>query len=99
MFDEIIYNGLWWLPENPDKRIPGQLHITPYDKSHIELQGEFSNKKQLSMDFNPNIILGLSTNGKCITLEKCILTNKTINFLITQHLFCKMQHRSFQHFG
>jgi len=41
MSEEIEYQGYWWLPENPDYKIPGQLVIVPYKEAYIELQGDF----------------------------------------------------------
>jgi len=80
MFEEQEYKGYWWLPEQPERRVPGQLVLRSYDKAYIELQGDLQQDKSWRDDFDPPILLGISSNGKRITLEKCLLTNRTDNF-------------------
>src|SRR5574341_1261224 len=80
MFKDQEFKGLWWIPENPEHRVPGQLVVVPFKESHIELQGDLSQDKIWGNVFNPPLILGISSNGKHITLDRCLLTDRTHNF-------------------
>jgi len=69
--EEFEYTGLWWLPENPDDKICGTLKFHPVEDANLELIGSFKGPKDLNVFLQPNIILGITSNGKIITLYKC----------------------------
>jgi len=74
------YSGIWWLPEDPEKRAAGTLKFDPKEGSRLDLIGTFKELKDLNVFREPKIILGLTSNGKYITLYKCIETKFNINF-------------------
>lgn len=74
MSEEHTFRGLWWLPERPEKQIPGQLTLTVTNKASLDLQGALIDLDWNS-DFNPSLILGLSQSGQQITLYKCYLSS------------------------
>lgn len=69
--EEFEYNGMWWLPENPENKICGVLKFHPVKSTNLELIGSFRESKKLSTFLNPDIILGITSNGKIITLYRC----------------------------
>lgn len=69
--NEFEYNGIWWLPENPINKISGTLKFHPIEGANLELIGSFKGLKDLNAFLQPNIILGIASNGKIITLYKC----------------------------
>jgi hypothetical protein len=69
--EEFEYNGIWWLPENPENKISGILKFHPVEGANLELIGSFKSPKDLNKFLQPNIILGITSNGKIITLHKC----------------------------
>ena len=32
-----VYQGLWWIPEHPEKTVHGVLRLTPYQSADLEL--------------------------------------------------------------
>ena len=70
MMDKFEYEGIWWLPDKPEKQISGTLRFTPNEGAILELIGSFKDTKDI---LKPEIILGIS-NGKKITLHKCFET-------------------------
>ena len=79
MNKEFRYQGVWWLPNKPDNKVPGSLEFDPQTGATLELMGpleEIQNKtKMLAID----IILGSTTDGKDITLSKCFQTESNIH--------------------
>jgi hypothetical protein len=70
------YMGVWWLPENPDNQKSGILKYNPKEGASLELIGTFKSNDDIRAIDNkvlssPNIILGVTVNGKPITLYKC----------------------------
>lgn len=67
--------GYWWLPETPEHQISGVLTFSPGESILLELMGtlnDLANHVLTQRDFiNPEIILGVSVDGKPITLQKC----------------------------
>jgi len=77
VFEEIEFQGRWWLPDEEDNQITGCLKITPYSEAILELQGSFDDDFSGAAEFSPSILLGIANNGRLITLNDCILTNRT----------------------
>jgi hypothetical protein len=84
--EEFKYEGFWWLPKDPSIKISGTLFFDPKTGGRLELIGTFKtiddlkqiNKEALSSSVS--IILGLSVEGKTITLYKCFETSFSISF-------------------
>jgi len=74
--EEIEYKGYWWLPDKPQEKIVGTLKIAPNGKATLELTGSFTDIGHINKMLKPDIILGFSSDGKQITLYKCIETRK-----------------------
>jgi hypothetical protein len=76
-------NGYWWIPNTPEKKVYGTLKFVPRDGAILELMGFFDQKisskeKQSGTSFeNIEIILGLSSEGKEITLHTCFNIQNT----------------------
>ena len=68
--------GYWWLPDSEDGKLPGTLTYSQEDGAFLELVGVFDSKKLEPVPQLP-IILGITQQGKPITLYKCIINNWT----------------------
>jgi hypothetical protein len=84
--EEFEYNGIWWLPEEPDKEIHGILKFHPIKGANLELSGSFKELKSGAvrpedLHLDPDIILGSTSNGE-ITLYKCV--QNTCQFVISR---------------
>ena len=66
--------GYWWLPNLEDNQLPGTLTYSQEDGAILELVGVFDSKKLEPAPQLP-IILGITQQGKPITLHKCIINN------------------------
>ena len=73
--------GYFWLPTQPEKKLPGTLIITEGGKIQLELVRLFDKSVEginnfLNGDDNPKRIIGQIEGNKLITLEDCFYTNK-----------------------
>ena len=71
MLEQIVVNGLFWLPEMPERRVAGILTYDPAGNSTLALIGSLKEFAQINEFFTPDIILGISLDGKPITLYRC----------------------------
>lgn len=78
MIGELQHTGEWWLPEEPDKKVHGELNFTPGEGAVLLLEGSFNGLQVLTtisraseLIAKPKIILGTSREQKRITLYKC----------------------------
>jgi hypothetical protein len=81
MIETHEYAGLWWLPHNDARKFAGTLVVTR-GKAKLEVLGAFADDQapfEMSLAHVPRI-LGMSTNGKAITLERCVPTSRNLNF-------------------
>jgi hypothetical protein len=84
--EEFKYEGFWWLPEDPSIKISGTLFFDPKTGSRLELIGTFKTYDDLkhinqeALSSSLLIILGLSVEGKAITLYKCFETSFSLSF-------------------
>ncbi|MFC1997578.1 HEPN domain-containing protein [Chloroflexota bacterium] len=76
MKDPFEMKGIWWLPDNPEKKLTGTLSFSQDDGLHLEIIGVFGEKFIIENEHNP-IIYGVSQPGKPVTLYKCFITHKT----------------------
>lgn len=79
MIEEFEYEGIWWLPDKPEEQISGTLRFTPEEGAILDLIGSFRDIKDIDKKLKPEIILGISSNGKNITLYKCFETKSTLS--------------------
>lgn len=76
MREEFKYEGLWWLPSDPDRQVGGTVQYIPSDGIELDFIGNFTD----DIDFkNQDIILGLLKNGDKITLYNCTQLNFSTN--------------------
>ncbi len=84
LFDTFEYQGYFWLPSTPNRRIPGVVRFSTSDTT-LDLLGTLTEVtlQQLAVvgpPFKPEIVLGQSQDGKKLTLFDCtqISTNTAI---------------------
>jgi hypothetical protein len=82
LFEEFEYSGIWWLPENPENRVTGQLSFNKDEDPLLELLGALNPRETFSSgaDFQPEIILGITTDGNLCTLYKNIGIGRSHSF-------------------
>jgi len=82
LFDNFEFKGIWWLPEKPDLQITGTLKFENEKEISLELLGTFREITSLGSGniFQPDIILGISDNGKICTLFKNLEVQNRLNF-------------------
>jgi len=83
MIEDKEIKGEWWLPGEPDKKLPGTLFFSPEKGLSLELQGLFKDEKALLLElqalqngeiYKPaayGLVLGFSLSGTKITLRNC----------------------------
>lgn len=69
---EFRYTGKWWLSSNPAIQIPGTLRFSQDDGAILELDGSFAEGPEINGICNPAIVNGISSDGKAITLHRCL---------------------------
>jgi hypothetical protein len=74
------FQGYFWLPDKPERKVPGHFLRTADGRLQLNIVGTFSGRPIELDDRSPFRILGLSENGKSITLEGCLYTNRSFNF-------------------
>lgn len=79
MSEKFEFKGIWWLPDKPEEQISGTLRFVAAEGAVLELIGSFKDLQDMNKILEPEIILGISSNGKNITLYKCFETNSTIS--------------------
>ncbi|MBL4654151.1 MAG: hypothetical protein JKY53_15005 [Flavobacteriales bacterium] len=76
--DSFDIEGFWWFPDNPERKVAGILHHTP-SGFNLHLMGTLTDLTTFQNQFEYEIIHGVSTEGKPITLYKCITGSYTAN--------------------
>jgi len=79
MIKEFEYMGTWWLPNKSEKQVLGILKFTPDEGAILNLVGSFKDIKNIAETLEPDIILGVSSDGEHITLYKCHETMSTFS--------------------
>ena len=76
--EPIEKSGYFWLPENPEFKLPGVLHISDTAKATLEVLGLFGDNiiQMLAMPERQRIIGVIESIG-FVTLEHCICINQT----------------------
>ncbi len=80
MNEKFEYQGYWWLPDEPEKKVPGTLKFDPDEGASLNLLGSLKEAEDLGAMIEPELILGLSAEGKLITLQDCGETESKIRF-------------------
>lgn len=75
--------GVWWLPSKPDYQIAGTLTFEPDGHTTLELIGTFKKITDYKAD-HPEIILGVTTEGKPVTLYRCFEHSTKLNNVFTR---------------
>ena len=84
--EPIQTKGYFWLPENPEEKLPGELRISEIGRVELELMGIFTNSESTGSGpieslFNRldsvDRICGQIYEGYFVTLLDCLLTNTT----------------------
>lgn len=84
LWDEAEYRGDWWLPDEPEARIPGILNIKKGEPS-LFLMGMFRRTADAVLfprgpGFRPDFIHGEATDGTKITLRRNIPIRQNFGF-------------------
>jgi len=77
MLDQKVYEGFWWLPDNPENKVPGTINIDDEDNITLSTLGSLSESDHFK---KCNAITGISKEGKHITLLNCSCCHSSINF-------------------
>lgn len=81
MNEEFIYKGYWFLPSDPNNRVAGVLTYVPQKSIILELIGSLEKDIDFFSERTKNdIILGLTSDAKKITLINCWSGRRTQNF-------------------
>ncbi|HGE8324208.1 HEPN domain-containing protein [Serratia marcescens] len=78
--NDIICDGLFWLPENEDKKIPGTIFIKENEKIYLELKGIFKEELGDSSESEFGVIFGYVEKLNSITLSNSFYINTNLNF-------------------
>lgn len=91
--DPIETVGFFWLPTNPEDRLPGILRISSVGKVTLEVIGTFGGWQNAFQEMgirpeptpsgavlNCDRILGLVEDGGLVTLEECLPAGSKVNF-------------------
>lgn len=79
-----IIKGYWWISNSPDEKVAGVLTYTPGDSLMLEIIGQFKPNVSAVEEFinseNEDVIYGLSSDAKKITLINCHRSGGSLNF-------------------
>jgi len=73
------FKGVWWDSENPEKHCSGTLYYTPDNGTHLDIIGGL--RKEASERSDYQLLLGMTTTGKKITLMNCFVVNNSFGCL------------------
>lgn len=71
--------GYFYLPDNPADQLPGMLTYSQVEGINLDLFGHFNPPKD-SSKYENDLILGVTSNGKKITLLNCYEYSRKMNF-------------------
>jgi len=75
MTEQFEYRGTWFLPSNKELRLFGILTYDRKNGGKLELFGNFENKSSLDGFKDEEIIQGVTSDSKRITLVNCFMTS------------------------
>ena len=79
MFASFEYSGLWWLPQRPDHRVAGTIRYSIDTGAILQLIGRLWEESPNSSDAPIPIILGLTSNGRVLTLLRSLLLRESFS--------------------
>ncbi len=79
--DKFKKSGYFWLPEKPEKKVPGTLSVAEGGEIQLELIGLFDESVKginnyMNGNDNPKRIVGHIERGTFVTLENCLQTSR-----------------------
>lgn len=82
LIDDFDLKGVWWLPENPELHISGVISFKNGGKITLDLIGSFRDLTSFGTGefFQPEIILGITDNGKICTLYRNFETKSQMSY-------------------
>jgi len=82
LLENFEYKGIWWLPNKPAAQVSGVLTFKNEEEISLELIGSFRDITSFGkyQPFQPEIILGITDNGKICTLYRNYETRSQLNF-------------------
>ena len=80
MDKELRYQGQWWLPGAAEDGTLGILRFNPDKGATLDLMGSLKGLEGIVDPLEPEIILGLSSDGKSLTLKDCAKTLGNLRF-------------------
>jgi len=72
MIERFEIKGDWFLPNEKDNAIHGTLIFEPFEASTLELYGSLEDNYVFNQNSEQTIILGITSDGKHVTLYKCL---------------------------
>jgi len=74
MTEELTIKGEWFLPKSKEHRVHGTLTYHPQDGTDLELYGSLDGEDFFPQFKDEEIILGLTSDSKQVTLYSCNMT-------------------------
>ena len=84
--EPIEESGFFWLPEEPEVRVPGDLHISESGEARLEVRldsispgwEDVINARGSADDYDVSCILGMGDSPGRITLVRCFMANAEV---------------------
>lgn len=74
---EVKYQGVWFLPDQPDNKVFGTFTFTPRTGVLLDLDGQLQPNIPIQIgSFNPSLIVGIANSGEHINVINCRLTHQ-----------------------
>ena len=78
--------GLWWLPETPDLQVAGYLRFSHHEGILLEIIGVLKPRGKGADQFHQiELVNGITTDGKLITLINCFRRNYSSSSVGIEH--------------
>jgi hypothetical protein len=74
------YKGLWWIPGNDDDQVAGFMTFSPEEGVRLSLIGSTRAFTEFGSAGDREVIVGVTTDGKEITLVDCLPSNEVISW-------------------
>jgi len=80
--EPIEKSGYFWLPEDPEKRLPGVLRTTETGETTVEVIGIFGDESAAIGGASPDLdrVVGMLESGDMVTLDRCFYKHRNIRF-------------------
>lgn len=77
---DFTYSGVWWLPGRENVRVAGSLSFTVGTGLKLSLLGALQATSNPFEDVEHPLVLGVTQEGKAVTLYHCVQTNFNLSF-------------------